>query len=56
MSDDGLKKLNKIDEKAIKLFSELNEEQQKQIYWMMMGLIISSGGNSLNNLLKDIEF
>lgn len=55
MCDDSFKfKLNKTDEKAMKLFSELNKEQQKQIYWVMVGLIMSNE-NSIS-ILESIEF
>ena len=47
-------KLNKNDEKAMKLFSELNKERQMQIYWLMVGLIMSNE-NSIN-ILDSIEF
>ena len=53
MCDDNFK-LNKNDEKAMKLFSELNKEQQMQIYWLMVGLIMSNE-NSIN-ILDSIEF
>lgn len=57
MCDDNFK-LNKNDEKAMKLFSELNKEQQMQIYWLiywlMVGLIMSNE-NSIS-ILESIEF
>ena len=53
MCDDNFQ-LNKNDEKAMKLFSELNKEQQMQIYWLMVGLIMSNE-NSIN-ILDSIEF
>lgn len=53
MCDDNFK-LNKNDEKAMKLFSELNKEQQMQIYWLMVVLIMSNE-NSIN-ILDSIEF
>ena len=53
MCDDNFK-LNKNDEKAMKLFSELNKEQQMQIYGLMVGLIMSNE-NSIN-ILDSIEF
>lgn len=53
MCDDNFK-LNKNDEKAMKLFSEINKEQQMQIYWLMVGLIMSNE-NSIN-ILDSIEF
>ena len=55
MCDDSFKfKLNKTDEKAMKLFYELNKKQQKQIYWVMVGLIMSNE-NSIS-ILESIEF
>lgn len=56
VSNDSFKLLNKTDEKAMKLFFELSEEQQKQIYWIMVGLIMSSNENSIINILEHIEF
>lgn len=53
MCDDNFK-LNKNDEKAMKLFSELNKELQMQIYWLMVGLIMSNE-NSIS-ILESIEF
>lgn len=54
MCDDNFK-LNKNDEKAMKLFSELNKEQQMQIYWLMVGLIMSNE-NSINILGSVAKF
>lgn len=47
-----MNEINNKDKKAIELYTKLSEEQQKQIYWMMMGYVISNGA-CVSDIMKE---
>lgn len=44
--------MNDRNKKAAELYLKLSEEQQKQIYWIMQGYIISNGA-CITEVLKE---
>nr|UWG01665.1 MAG: hypothetical protein [Bacteriophage sp.]DAF22564.1 MAG TPA: hypothetical protein [Caudoviricetes sp.] len=44
--------IDKRNKDALELFSKLSEEQQKQIYWIMQGYVISNGA-CISDVIKD---
>ena len=47
-----MKEIDERNKKAANLYVKLSEEQQKQIYWIMQGYIISNGA-SITEVIKD---
>ncbi|UVX36173.1 MAG: hypothetical protein [Bacteriophage sp.] len=47
-----MKEIDERNKKAANLYVKLSEEQQKQIYWIMQGYVISNGA-SITEVIKD---